>query len=111
MTYSFPQRAKFKIANSDRKSNSNVHLFTHMILILIAIKCIHQSCDYTLTMTYTFSKYPIFFNKLLERSFIHSSCICDFETNGLKTTEQMFTETINFFNKLIWHGVGEKYVI
>lgn len=62
MTYSFPQRAKFKIANSDRKSNSNVHLFTHMKLILIAIKCIHQSCDYTLTTTYTFSKYPIFFN-------------------------------------------------
>lgn len=58
VTYSFPQKAKVRIANSNRKRNSNVHLFSHRKIISVAIKYIHQS--YTLSTTYTFSKYLIF---------------------------------------------------
>lgn len=48
MTYSFPQRAKFRIANSNGKRKSNVHLFSHRKLMSVAIKYLHQSCNYTL---------------------------------------------------------------
>lgn len=48
MTYSFPQKAKFRIANSNRKRNSNVHLFSHRKIISLAYKYIHQSYNYTL---------------------------------------------------------------
>lgn len=93
-----------------QESNSNVHLFRYMKIILIAIKCTQQSCNYA----YFHHNICLFkishVKKILEMSLVHFPCTCDFRTfNRLKTTEQAFTEIINSFNKIIQHwGWGEK---
>lgn len=73
MPYSFPQRAKLRIANSDRKINNNAHLFTYMKIILLAIKYKHQGYDYIHSpQNICISKCPMFKNM---RCHLHIFCI------------------------------------
>ena len=66
---------------------------------------------HSLSSTCAFSKYPVL-KKNYEILFVYFSWICNFRTfNGLKTTEQVFTEMFNSFKKHKERRENKKWII